>query len=61
MQLNAEKCHTKDGSMTVDIELVEVDLGAVSRAFLTGVVVGVEVPDATVVVMVATCLDCERG
>jgi RecG-like helicase len=40
MQLNAEKCHTKDGSMTVDIELA-----------LTGVVVGVEVPDATVVVM----------
>ena len=25
MQLNAKKCHTKEGSMTVDIELVEVD------------------------------------
>jgi len=27
MQLNAKKCHTKDGSMLVDIELVEVDRG----------------------------------
>ena len=25
MQLNAKKCHTKEGSMPVDIELVEVD------------------------------------
>jgi hypothetical protein len=25
MQLNAKECHTKAGSMTVDIELVEVD------------------------------------
>ena len=46
MQLNAKKCHTKEGSMPVDIELVEVDLG---ESFLTGVAVGVEVPDATVV------------
>ena len=47
MQLNAKKCHTKEGSMPVDIELVE--LIEVSCAFLTGVAVGVEVPDATVV------------
>ena len=25
MQLNAKECHTKAGSMAVDIELVEVD------------------------------------
>ena len=25
MQLNAKECHTKAGSITVDIELVEVD------------------------------------
>ena len=25
IQLNAKKCHTKEGSMPVDIELVEVD------------------------------------
>ena len=47
IQLNAKKCHTKEGSMPVDIELVE--LIEVSCAFLTGVAVGVEVPDATVV------------
>ena len=27
MQLNAKECHTKEGSMTVDIKLVEVDRG----------------------------------
>ena len=40
MQLNAKECHTKAGSMTVDIELVEVDRreSRSRRAFLTGVV-----------------------
>jgi hypothetical protein len=40
MQLNAKECHTKAGSMTVDIELVEVDRreSHSRRAFLTGVV-----------------------
>ncbi len=50
MQLNAKECHTKEASMTVDIELVEVD--RVSRAFLIGVAVGAEVPDAMVVPVV---------
>ena len=27
MQLNAKKCHTKEGSVTVDVGLVEVDRG----------------------------------
>ena len=34
MQLNAKKCHTKEGSVTVDVGLVEVDRG--ESRFLVG-------------------------